>query len=309
MHIGSPPCLASARSRLRWLRRGGLILVAGLLLWFLGRHAVWAPLEPAESGLPSPSVFPPPGESVVVPDRAQDQEEAKMTLYLPAIMVARLPAESAPAEPPLQRPEPRPDAPVVQPGSAAAPTPTPSPPDLAAPPTPVVSALPTPTPVPSDGAASALAGLPASQTLAGLGEDVTPFSSPVEPSPGRWLWPVRGEISQGFSSQHRAIDVVSEQGALVVAADGGTVVYAEWEISGYGYLVIVDHGDEYQTYYAHLYGFYVDVGQRVERGELLGQLGNTGHSTGPHLHFEIRHRGIALDPLLELGETPAAGAH
>ena len=60
------------------------------------------------------------------------------------------------------------------------------------------------------------------------------------------------------------------------------------------------HGDGYRTYYGHLYGFYVDVGQRIERGDLLGQLGNTGRSTGPHLHFEIRYQGIPHDPLLWL---------
>jgi len=124
---------------------------------------------------------------------------------------------------------------------------------------------------------------------------------------GRWRWPVHGEISQSFSSQHRAIDVVSEPGSLVVAADGGEVVYAEWDISGYGYLVIVEHGDDYRTYYGHLYGFYVDVGQRVERGDLLGQLGNTGRSTGPHVHFEIRYQGIPRDPLELLPSDPQGG--
>jgi murein DD-endopeptidase MepM/ murein hydrolase activator NlpD len=119
----------------------------------------------------------------------------------------------------------------------------------------------------------------------------------------RWVWPVRGEISQFFSDSHRAIDVVSEHDAVpghgeaIVAADAGEVVYAEWESSGFGYLVIIDHGDGYRTYYAHLYGFYVDVGKMVERGDLVGQIGNTGNSTAPHLHFEIRHLGISRDPL------------
>jgi murein DD-endopeptidase MepM/ murein hydrolase activator NlpD len=113
----------------------------------------------------------------------------------------------------------------------------------------------------------------------------------------RWIWPVQGEISQFYTQGHRAIDIVSAQGALVVAADEGEVVYAKWESSGFGYLVIVDHGDGHQTYYGHLYGFYADVGQRVERGDLLGQLGNTGNSTGPHLHFEIRRLGLSRDPL------------
>jgi murein DD-endopeptidase MepM/ murein hydrolase activator NlpD len=128
------------------------------------------------------------------------------------------------------------------------------------------------------------------------GESPEPTALPPDES-GRWIWPVRGELSQLFSDRHRAIDIVSDHGALVVAADAGKVVYSDWEITGYGYLLIVDHGDGYRTYYAHLYGFYVDVGERVERGDLLGQLGTTGYSTGPHLHFEIRYQGIQRDPL------------
>jgi murein DD-endopeptidase MepM/ murein hydrolase activator NlpD len=132
-------------------------------------------------------------------------------------------------------------------------------------------------------------------------------SQDVAPGEGRWLWPVHGELSLSFSPSHRAIDVVSYHGALVVAADEGEVVYAEWETSGYGYLVIVEHGDGYRTYYGHLYGFYVDVGERVARGALLGQLGTTGHSTGPHLHFEIRDRGVHRNPLDLLPAGPLSG--
>jgi murein DD-endopeptidase MepM/ murein hydrolase activator NlpD len=165
---------------------------------------------------------------------------------------------------------------------------------------------------------------PTGAGLAGVAESLSPvavevdtFSLPARPSPAtrlpipetvspsdRWLWPVRGRISQPYSTAHPAIDVVSDHGARVVAADGGEVVYAEWEITGFGYLVIVDHGDGYQTYYGHLYGFYVNVGQTVARGEPLGQLGNTGNSTGPHLHFEIRRQGIRLDPLELLPSDP-----
>jgi murein DD-endopeptidase MepM/ murein hydrolase activator NlpD len=111
------------------------------------------------------------------------------------------------------------------------------------------------------------------------------------------VWPVRGEISQGYSSGHRAIDISTEHGAVVVAADAGTVVYARWESSGYGYLVIVDHGNGFVSYYAHLYGFYIDAGHQVARGEQIGELGTTGRSTGPHLHFEIRHDGVQRNPL------------
>jgi len=113
-------------------------------------------------------------------------------------------------------------------------------------------------------------------------------------------WPVRGEISQRYWDLHRAIDITGTDGDQVIAADAGTVVYASWDCSGYGNLVIVDHGNGYVTYYAHLYGFYVDVGQSVKRGDPLGVRGNTGRSTGPHLHFEIRRDGVQCDPVTYL---------
>jgi murein DD-endopeptidase MepM/ murein hydrolase activator NlpD len=75
------------------------------------------------------------------------------------------------------------------------------------------------------------------------------------------------------------------------------VIYDRWETTGYGYLVIIDHGDGYLSYYGHLYGYYVEVGQEVARGEQIGELGTTGRSTGPHLHFEIRQDGVQRNPL------------
>jgi murein DD-endopeptidase MepM/ murein hydrolase activator NlpD len=127
----------------------------------------------------------------------------------------------------------------------------------------------------------------------------TPTSSPsaLPETTVQWVWPVRGEISQGYSDRHRAIDISTDQGEIVVAADVGTVVYARWESSGYGYLVIIDHHNGTLSYYAHLYGFYVSVGAEVARGEQIGELGTTGHSTGPHLHFEIRQNGVQRNPL------------
>ena len=114
---------------------------------------------------------------------------------------------------------------------------------------------------------------------------------------GDFVWPVGGYISQRYWNLHRAIDIAGRHGDDVVAADSGIVVYSAWERSGYGNLVIVDHGNGYVSYYAHLYGFYVDVGERVERGQLIGARGDTGRSTGPHLHFEIRHKGLPRNPL------------
>jgi murein DD-endopeptidase MepM/ murein hydrolase activator NlpD len=116
------------------------------------------------------------------------------------------------------------------------------------------------------------------------------------------IWPVDGEISQAFWELHRAIDLAGDHGDVVVAVDEGQVVYASWESSGYGNLVIVDHGNGFVTYYGHLFGFYVDVGASVQQGEPLGVRGNTGRSSGPHLHFEIRHYGVQVDPLAYLPE-------
>lgn len=131
---------------------------------------------------------------------------------------------------------------------------------------------------------------------------VTPVSTPkVQPS-DRFLWPVKGVITQGYWDLHRAIDIDGREGQLVRASAAGTVIYASWDLSGYGYLVMIDHGNGYVTYYAHLFGFYVDVGDVVEQGLPIGALGDTGNSTGPHLHFEIRKEGVHLNPLGVLPE-------
>lgn len=124
-----------------------------------------------------------------------------------------------------------------------------------------------------------------------------PTVSATSQGTGNWVWPVGGYISQGYWDLHRAIDIAARHGDVVMAADAGTVVYAEWGWAGYGNLVVVDHGNGFRSYYGHLYGFYVDVGEQVERGQPLGALGNTGLSTGPHLHFEIREDGVLRDPL------------
>jgi len=126
---------------------------------------------------------------------------------------------------------------------------------------------------------------------------VTPVSTPEVQQVTEFLWPFKGVITQGYWDLHRAIDIDGREGQLVRASAAGTVTYASWDLSGYGYLVMIDHGNGYVTYYAHLFGFYVDVGDVVEQGLPIGALGNTGNSTGPHLHFEIRKDGVHLNPL------------
>jgi murein DD-endopeptidase MepM/ murein hydrolase activator NlpD len=117
---------------------------------------------------------------------------------------------------------------------------------------------------------------------------------------GRFQWPVTGRITQGFWYGHRAIDIGAPTGSAVQAADGGFVSFAGWTDVGYGYLIVIDHANGFATYYAHLSNIYVTVGQAVERGQVIGAVGSTGWSTGPHLHFEIRYYGEPLNPRAHL---------
>jgi murein DD-endopeptidase MepM/ murein hydrolase activator NlpD len=107
--------------------------------------------------------------------------------------------------------------------------------------------------------------------------------------------PVAGRISQGFHDGHRAVDIAVPVGTPVQSTGAGRVVHAGWNTEGYGNLVIVENGP-YRTYYAHLDSIGVAVGQNVAAGEAVGRSGNTGNSTGPHLHYEVRLNGQPIDP-------------
>lgn len=113
---------------------------------------------------------------------------------------------------------------------------------------------------------------------------------------GRFIWPTSGQITQGYWAYHRAIDIGSPIGTLIYASDAGYVEVAGWSRVGYGYHVIIDHGNGFKTLYAHMSWFDVVPGQSVKRGELIGRVGSTGWSTGPHVHFEIIRNGIKLNP-------------
>lgn len=125
---------------------------------------------------------------------------------------------------------------------------------------------------------------------------------------GHFRWPVRGTITQPWSPRHRGLDIATDEGTSVVAADTGRVRWAGWDTTGYGWLIILDHGNGYRTYYAHLRSIWVSKGERVIRGEPIGIVGSTGHSTGPHLHFEIRDYGVSVNPLTLLPRRPALSA-
>lgn len=128
--------------------------------------------------------------------------------------------------------------------------------------------------------------------------------SPPPQSPLRLSWPLGGRVTDRFGPRgnrfHTGIDFPAWYGARVRAASSGRVTYAGWSSGGYGYLVIVRHGHGVRTFYAHLSRVYVRAGRRVGTGTRLGAVGASGNSTGPHLHFEVRLRGAAVNPLAAL---------
>jgi len=129
---------------------------------------------------------------------------------------------------------------------------------------------------------------------------VTVYSGPVPAGAprgsGRFVWPTAGYITQGFKSLHRALDIAGRTGTPVKASDSGYVVAAGWSNNGYGNYIVVDHGNGSQSLYGHLSRIYVNAGEAVGRGAVIGAMGSTGRSTGPHLHFEIRQRGVQKNP-------------
>ncbi len=127
-------------------------------------------------------------------------------------------------------------------------------------------------------------------------KDVT-VPPPAEDADYPLAWPLAGTVTQGYHKNHRAIDIGSVYGAKVYAADAGTVIHAEWARTGYGYTVIIAHANNRQTLYSHLKGALVQKGETVVRGQVIGAVGSTGNSTGPHVHFEVRENGERLNPL------------
>jgi hypothetical protein len=120
------------------------------------------------------------------------------------------------------------------------------------------------------------------------------------------IWPVRGWISSKFGhrispftgreTMHGGIDISAPMHTPIVASAGGTVILAQFE-AGLGNAVVVSHGYGMKTTYGHLAKVKVRAGQVVKRGDIIGWVGSTGLSTGPHLHYEVEHRGAGMDPL------------
>ncbi|MGH3111732.1 MAG: murein hydrolase activator EnvC family protein [Gaiellaceae bacterium] len=117
------------------------------------------------------------------------------------------------------------------------------------------------------------------------------------------IWPVNGTVVSGYGwrwgRMHEGIDISASTGTPIWATAAGNVIYAGW-LGGYGNLVVVDHGNGLATAYAHASSILVSVGQTVGQGETVSLVGSTGNSSGPHLHFEVRVNGAAVDPLLYL---------
>jgi len=115
---------------------------------------------------------------------------------------------------------------------------------------------------------------------------------------GGFIWPAGSHYLSGydFSSTHLGIDIAAGSGAPVYASDSGVVVVAGWNSSGYGNVIMIDHGNGYLTVYGHLNQVNVGLCQGVTQGQVIGQAGSTGNSTGAHLHFEVRRNGGYVNP-------------
>ncbi len=126
---------------------------------------------------------------------------------------------------------------------------------------------------------------------------------------GNFIWPVRGRITSrygyrrspfsGRRNMHTGLDIANSYGTPIHAADGGEVLFAGWW-GGYGKAVIIYHGRGLSTVYGHMSRIYVQKDQMVDKGQVVGLIGSTGYSTGPHLHFEVRKNGATQDPLRSL---------
>jgi murein DD-endopeptidase MepM/ murein hydrolase activator NlpD len=151
-------------------------------------------------------------------------------------------------------------------------------------------------------AAAKLEGSPASAP--GGPNRLPPASKETLPT----LWPVNGEISRAFTvssiRRHEGLDIAGSAGAPVLAAGGGTVIFAGPD-SVFGNLVRIDHGNGYVTVYGHNSRLAVSMGQKVNRGQTIAYVGNTGISSAPHLHFEVRRDGQPLDPMTLIGPAGA----
>ena len=208
-----------------------------------------------------PFVEPPP---VIIPQNVQiDNPETRAPVLAPAV-----PAPSRAAVPAL--------APAPAPAPARAPAP---------------QAAPQPAPAPA-AAPQPAAGFPGA--FPSVYYPAQSFSCSGR-NPG-FVWPESGTITSTFNGGHNGIDIATTAGTHLAAAQAGWVVFAGWTSDGLGNAVYVDHGNGLVTIYGHMQSLAVSVGQRVSRGQYLGNEGSTGNSTGPHVHFMVIDNGRSCNP-------------
>ena len=129
------------------------------------------------------------------------------------------------------------------------------------------------------------------------------YTADLRRSTGGEIWqaPLQGIITSAFASgrgdsRHHGLDIAADTGSAILAGHDGTVIEAGWKNSVYGYAVVIDHGNGWQTLYAHCSKVLVSAGQSVQQGQKIALVGSTGNSTGPHLHLEISKDGVYLNP-------------
>ena len=137
--------------------------------------------------------------------------------------------------------------------------------------------------------------------LAGTSGSVA--AGPIRRGSGQFIWPVNGAVSSGFGMRwgrlHAGVDIPAGEGTPIRAAASGTVAVLQGDgaSGGYGNYTCIQHGGAISTCYAHQSRFGTSSGARVSQGQVIGYVGNTGHSFGAHLHFEVRVNGSPVDPL------------
>jgi hypothetical protein len=139
---------------------------------------------------------------------------------------------------------------------------------------------------------------PASASYYGAGHCGTVYDGAY--GTGTFVWPTTDRNISGYHYNpgvHPAIDIGGAEGNSIFATDSGVIVFAGWSDYGYGYMIVVDHGNGWQSAYAHLSAVAVTCGQSVYQGGYIGALGSTGNSSGPHLHFELAINGAKVNPL------------
>lgn len=139
---------------------------------------------------------------------------------------------------------------------------------------------------------------PATAQVGGPG--ACPPTNSVAGGVGTFVYPTAKHVLSGFDystkTNHLGIDLAANLGDNIMATDGGVVVYAGWNNYGYGNMIMIDHGTGFQSLYGHLSQIFVQCGQGVNQGQTIGAAGSTGHSSGPHLHFEIRTATAVANP-------------